>query len=278
MPADPTAETARVLSATEGPVTTVTLNRPDRRNAVDPETAAALHAAFLAFEASDAAVAVLAGAPLPDGRGCFCAGFDLTAAPRIGPDWHAVHALNAPEDLTDGKIGPMGPTRLRLSKPVIAAVEGPAVAGGMELALWCDLRVMAADAFFGVYCRRWGVPLIDGGAIRLPRTVGQGRALDLILTGRRVDADEALAIGLADRVTPPGGALARAQALAAEISRFPQACLRADRGVALDQWALPPGAAFAREWRSSAAVPAEGATGAARFAAGKGRGGDFDDI
>ncbi|MEM1316227.1 MAG: enoyl-CoA hydratase-related protein, partial [Pseudomonadota bacterium] len=154
----------------------------------------------------------------------------------------------------------------------------PAVAGGLELALWCDLRVAAEDAFFGVYCRRWGVPLIDGGALRLPRIVGQGRALDMILTGRRVDAPEAQAWGLADRLTPSGGALPAAQALAEEISRFPQACLRADRGVALDQWALPRGAAFAREWRSHAAFEAEGVRGAGRFAAGKGRGGAFDDI
>ena len=225
----------------EGAVVTVAIARPERRNAVDPETARALHAAFADFETSDADVAVLTGE-----GGAFCAGFDLTRAGNVGGDGATRRAPPASGELADDAPGPMGPARLRLSKPVIAAVEGPAVAGGLELALWCDLRVAAEDAFFGVYCRRWGVPLIDGGAIRLPRIVGQGRALDMILTGRRVDADEALAWGLADRLTPPGGALAAAQALAAEISRFPQACMRADRGVALDQWSLPRGAAFAR--------------------------------
>jgi enoyl-CoA hydratase len=258
---------------TEGAVTTIALDRPERRNAVDPETAAALHRAVLDFEASEAAAAVLTGA-----GGVFCAGFDLTRAGTIGEDWFDRHAVRAGEDLSDGAPGPMGPTRLRLSKPVIAAVEGPAVAGGLELALWCDLRVMARDAYFGVYCRRWGVPLIDGGAIRLPRIVGQGRALDMILTGRKVEAEEALAWGLADRLAEPGGALAAAQALAAELARFPQACLRADRGVALDQWGLDRAEAFAREWRSAEAFRAEGVSGAARFAAGRGRGGDFGDI
>ncbi|MEM6744995.1 MAG: crotonase/enoyl-CoA hydratase family protein [Pseudomonadota bacterium] len=258
---------------TRGPVRIVALDRPERRNAVDPETATALHRAFLDFEDSEASVAVLTGR-----GGAFCAGFDLTRAGDVGADWAERLAVRSADDLQDGAPGPMGPTRLRLSKPVIAAVEGPAVAGGLELALWCDLRVAAEDAFFGVYCRRWGVPLIDGGAIRLPRVVGQGRALDMILTGRRVEAAEALSWGLADRLAPPGGALAAALALAEEISRFPQGCLRADRGVALDQWALPRGAAFAREWESLAAFEAEGVRGAARFAGGKGRGGDFGDI
>ena len=252
---------------------TVAIARPERRNAVDPETAAALHEAFVAFEGSGASAAVLTGRD-----GAFCAGFDLTRAGDVGEDWGERLAVRASEDLDDMALGPMGPTRLRLSTPVIAAVEGPAVAGGLELALWCDLRVGAEDAFFGVYCRRWGVPLIDGGAIRLPRIVGQGRALDMILTGRRVDADEALAWGLADRTTPSGGALEAALALAEEISRFPQACMRADRGVALDQWALPRGGAFAREWESFGTLGAEGVHGAARFAGGKGRGGDFGDI
>ncbi|MEM8754231.1 MAG: crotonase/enoyl-CoA hydratase family protein [Pseudomonadota bacterium] len=258
-----------------GAATVVAIDRTEARNAVDPETATALYEAFRAFEADPAApVAVLTGR-----GGAFCAGFDLKrAAAGMDAEWFAAHAIERPEDLTDDAPGPMGPTRLRLSKPVIAAVEGPAVAGGMELALWCDLRVMAEDAFMGVYCRRWGVPLIDGGAIRLPRIVGQGRALDLILTGRRVDAAEAKAIGLADRIAPPGGALEAALALAEEIARFPAACMRADRGVALDQWSLPPGAAFAREWRSAEAFRAEGAAGAGRFSAGKGRGGGFDDI
>lgn len=263
-----------VIVRDEGPVRIVTINRPAARNAVDPETATALYEAFLAFEASEAAVAALTGA-----GGAFCAGFDLKrAAGGVGPGWFEAHAIRTAEDLDQPKPGPMGPTRLRLSKPVIAAVEGPAVAGGMELALWCDLRVMAEDAFMGVFCRRWGVPLIDGGAIRLPRIVGQGRALDLILTGREIGAQEAKDWGLADRLAPPGGALDAAKALAAEIARFPSGCMRADRGVALDQWSLPHCAAFAREWRSAGAFEAEGAAGAARFSAGKGRGGDFSDI
>lgn len=256
-----------------GAVWTVAIARPERRNAVDPETAQALHQAFLAFEASEARAAVLTGR-----GGAFSAGFDLTRAGSVSAAWGERLAIRTPEDLEDATPAPMGPSRLRLSKPVVAAVEGAAVAGGLELALWCDMRVAAEDAFFGVYCRRWGVPLIDGGAIRLPRIVGQGRALDMILTGRRVDAPEARAWGLADRLTPPGGALEAALALAEEISRFPQACMRADRGVALDQWSLPRGAAFAKEWESYAAFEAEGVRGAGRFAAGKGRGGDFDDI
>ena len=262
-----------VTTERRGAAMLVTLDRPERRNAVDPETATALHAAFLAFEESDAPVAVLTGA-----GGAFCAGFDLARAGEVGPDWHALHAIRTPEDLTDHKLAPMGPTRLRLDKPVIAAVEGPAVAGGLELALWCDLRVAAEGAVFGVYCRRWGVPLIDGGAIRLPRLIGQSRAMDMILTGRGVEAAEAHAFGLANRLVPRGGAVEAALALAEDLARFPPACLRADRGVVLDQWSLPPGAAFAREWRSADVLAAEGAAGAARFAAGRGRGGDFSDI
>jgi enoyl-CoA hydratase len=180
---------------------------------------------------------------------------------------------------TPGPIGPMGPTRLRLSKPVIAAIEGPAVAGGMELALWADIRILAEGAYFGVYCRRWGVPLIDGGTVRLPRLVGMGRAMDLILTGRKVDAEEALRIGLCERVVPRGGARAAAEAYAAEIARFPQACLRSDRAAAEDAWGRDLPDALHREWlRSRGMVAAEGAAGAARFAAGKGRGGDFEAI
>ncbi len=268
--------TSTISVRDDGPVRIVSIDRPEVRNAVNPETATALYESFLAFDAApDAAVAVLTGA-----GGAFCAGFDLSrAAEGMPEDWFERHAIRTPEDLEGGpKPGPMGPTRLRLSKPVIAAVAGPAVAGGMELALWCDLRVMEVSAFFGVYCRRWGVPLIDGGAIRLPRIVGQGRALDLILTGRRVDADEAFAIGLADRIAAEGAALETAVALAREIARFPQACMRADRGVALDQWSLPHGAAFAREWRSAGAFSAKGVHGAARFKGGKGRGGEFGSI
>ncbi|MEM7525831.1 MAG: crotonase/enoyl-CoA hydratase family protein [Pseudomonadota bacterium] len=259
----------------DGDVTIVAINRPEARNAVDPETATALYDAFRAFEADPSArAAILTGSDT-----AFCAGFDLKrAASSIDESWFVDHAIETPADMADDRAGPMGPTRLRLSKPVIAAVEGPAVAGGMELALWCDLRVMASDAFMGVYCRRWGVPLIDGGAIRLPRIVGQGRALDLILTGRKVEAEEAARIGLADRIAPPGEAMATALTLAHDIARFPQACMRADRSVAHDQWSLPFDAAFAREWRSAATFREEGVSGAARFSGGKGRSGAFDDI
>lgn len=264
-----------VLTRNDGPVRIISINRPAARNAVNPETATALYEAMLAFEADQtASVAVLTGTD-----GAFCAGFDLKhAAGGVEEAWFRRHAIASAEDLDVAKPGPMGPTRLQLSKPVIAAIEGPAVAGGMELALWCDLRVVASTAFMGVYCRRWGVPLIDGGAIRLPRIVGQGRALDLILTGRRVDPDEALQIGLADRIAPQGEAVDVATGLAQDIARFPQSCMRADRSVALDQWSLPRGMAFAQEWRSADAFRTEGQTGAAAFESGKGRGGRFDDL
>ena len=203
-----------------GPVTTVVIDRPEARNAVDGPTAAALVEAFRAFDAdASQSVAVLTGA-----GGTFCAGADLKA---IGTE--------RGNQVSEDGDGPMGPSRMRLSKPVIAAVEGYAVAGGLELAIWCDLRVAAADATFGVFCRRWGVPLIDGGTVRLPRLVGAGRAMDLILTGRPVTADEALRIGLVDRVVASGSARSRAEALAAEIAGLPQACLRNDRLSALDQ-------------------------------------------
>jgi len=173
----------------------------------------------------------------------------------------------------------MGPTRLELGKPVIAAVAGPAVAGGFEIALWCDLRVMEASAYFGVYCRRWGVPLIDGGTVRLPRIVGRGRALDLILTGRKVSADEALRINLCEQVVPDGESRQRAEALAQDIARFPQACMRADRRSVYAQEGLPLREAMRREWTNGIpAFHAEGAAGAARFASGRGRGGSFSDI
>lgn len=205
----------------EDAVTVVTIDRPDARNAVDRPTAAALADAFRAFDADDRrAVAVLTGA-----GGTFCAGADLKA---FGTD--RANSVSTTGD------GPMGPSRMMLGKPVIAAVEGYAVAGGIELALWCDLRVMAADAVFGVFCRRWGVPLIDGGTVRLPRLIGQSRALDLVLTGREVRADEALAIGLANRVVPSGTARSAAVALATEIARFPQTCLRVDRRSVYEQW------------------------------------------
>ena len=242
-----------------GPVRTVTIDRREVRNAVDPDTAEALREAFSAFDADDAlSVAILTGA-----GDTFCAGFDLRAVGRSGHD-------------PDGE-GPMGPTRMLLSKPVIAAVEGYAVAGGLELALWCDLRVAAEDAVFGVFCRRWGVPLIDGGTVRLPRIVGQGRALDMILTGRPVDAREAHAIGLADRIAAKGDALAMARELAHEIARFPQVCLRADRASALAQWDDALAEALRREGRDGEApLRLEAAEGAGRFTRGEGRGGRFD--
>lgn len=247
--------------ANDGAIRTVTLDRPECRNAVDPATADALRQAFADFEADDsAAVAVLTGA-----GGHFCAGFDLKVV-GSGEDRYE------PEG-----VGPMGPTRMLLSKPVIAAVEGYAVAGGLELALWCDLRVASRSAVFGVFCRRWGVPLIDGGTVRLPRIVGQGRALDMILTGRPVDAAEAMAIGLANRLAPEGGALAAAQALAAEIARFPALCMKTDRMSAYRQWDFDLAEALRFEGREGAKpLKAEAAAGASRFAEGAGRGGRFE--
>jgi enoyl-CoA hydratase len=248
-----------------GPVTTVVLSRPRVRNAVDRPTADELARAFRGFEADDSAqVAVLWGE-----GGTFCAGADLRAI-----------ADGRGNRVASGGDAPMGPTRLVLAKPVIAAIEGHAVAGGLELALWCDLRVVAQDAVLGVFCRRWGVPLIDGGTVRLPRLIGLSRALDLILTGRPVGADEALAIGLANRVVPSGGARAAAEELASEIARFPQACMRGDRQSALEQADLDLPDALANELRHGleSIRSREAAEGARRFAAGRGRHGDFDQI
>lgn len=239
-----------------GPVTTVIMNRPAARNAVNGPAAAELHAAFNEFDKDDsAAVAVLWG-----DNGTFCAGADLKAFGTA--DSNPVHRTG---------MGPMGPSRMALSKPVIAAVSGHAVAGGLELALWCDLRVVEQDAVMGVFCRRWGVPLIDGGTVRLPRLIGQSRAMDLILTGRSVDADEALAIGLANRVVPHGESRQRAEELAAELAALPQQCLRADRRSALNQWGLAEADAMDFEFGSLSRVAAESLAGAARFAAGAGR-------
>lgn len=249
-----------------GSVLVVTIDRPEVRNAVDRPTADALVAAFERFAGDDSvAVAVLTGA----GKD-FCAGADLKA---ISGDPERTPRMEA-----EGP-GPMGPTRMLLEKPVIAAVEGHAVAGGFELALWCDLRVAAEDAVFGVFSRRWGVPLIDGGTIRLPRIVGLGRALDLILTGRPVGAAEALDIGLVTRVVPTGSARDAATALGNEIARFPQTCLRSDRRSAYEQWPLEIRAALAFEFARGVETIASGETlaGAARFAAGHGRHGDFGD-
>jgi enoyl-CoA hydratase len=240
----------------QGAVSTVILDRRDVRNAVDRPTAEALAEAFRAFDAdADARVGVLAGA-----HGTFCAGADLKGfgdgrGNRVAPDGD----------------GPMGPSRMVLSKPVSAAISGHAVAGGLELALWCDLRVADEDAVLGVFCRRWGVPLIDGGTIRLPRVIGHGRAMDLILTGRAVKADEALAMGLVNRVVPRGEARAAAEALAAELARLPQGAMRGDRLSAYEQWDLDHEAALHNELRHGMQGLAEGVAGAARFAAGAGR-------
>jgi enoyl-CoA hydratase len=252
---------ATVRSERMGQVTTVILSRPEARNAVDGPTADQLVAAFRAFDADDAArVAVLWGE-----GGTFCAGADLKA----------IGTAKGNRVAADGD-GPMGPTRLRLTKPVVAAVSGPAVAGGLELALWCDLRVVEETAMFGVFCRRWGVPLIDGGTVRLPRLIGTSRAMDMILTGRPVSAAEALDMGLANRVVAPGRARAEAEALAAEIAHFPQACLRADRAGVLDQEGLGEEAAMAGEIRHGMGVLAQALEGAARFTAGAGRHGSFE--
>lgn len=242
----------------DGPIAVVTIDRPAVRNAVDGPTAALLADAFRRFDADPAlSVAILTGA-----GGTFCAGADLKA----------ISAGTGNRVDTDGD-GPMGPTRMWLSKPVIAAVEGHAVAGGLELALWCDLRVAARDAVFGVYCRRWGVPLVDGGTLRLPRLVGMSHALDLILTGRGVSGDEALRMGLANRIVAPGAALAAARELAQQLARFPQRCLRGDRRSAYEQWNLDLPAALANETRIGLQVIASGETreGATRFAKGAGR-------
>jgi enoyl-CoA hydratase len=250
----------RVLRA--GPVTTVLLSRPERRNAVDGPTAGALADAFRAFDGDDqAAVAVLHGE-----GGVFCAGADLTA---VGTE-----TGNRVSDTGDG---PMGPTRMRLSKPVIAAIAGHAVAGGMELALWCDLRVADQDAVLGVFCRRWGVPLIDGGTVRLPRLIGTSRAMDLILTGRAVGADEAERIGLVNRVVPAGTSLAAAQELAAALARFPQACLREDRLSLLEQEGLSEAEAIANELVHCRRSLLDVQVGLDRFRAGAGRHGSFDE-
>jgi enoyl-CoA hydratase len=248
-------------------VTTVVIDRPEARNAVDGPTARELAAAFREFGAdNEADVAVLCGA-----GGTFCAGADLKAYAR------ALQDEMSPLDPDMSAVAPMGPSRMQLDKPVIAAVSGHAVAGGMELALWCDLRVMEQNATFGIYCRRWGVPLIDGGTVRLPRLIGMSRALDLILTGRPVDAGEALAIGLANRVVAAGEARAAAEALAAEIARFPQPCLRSDRRSAWEQWDLPLREALENEFRLGMRVMESGETakGAAQFAGGAGRHGRF---
>jgi enoyl-CoA hydratase len=246
-----------------GAVTTVVIDRPECRNAIDGETARLLHAAFAAFDADEtASVGVLCG----EGEH-FCAGYDLKALAAEGIDYEP-----------EGR-GPLGPSRMLLTKPVIAAVEGYAVAGGLELALWCDMRVASETAIFGVFCRRWGVPLIDGGTVRLPRLIGHSRALDMILTGRGVAADEAHGFGLANRVTSAGAARVGAEALAAEIARYPQICLRADRASSYRQWGAPIEEALRFEGvQGERPLLDEAGAGATRFAGGLGRSGDFAAI
>lgn len=253
-----------VLTEKKGPVTTVVINRPEVKNAVDRPTAEALARAFREFEADqEARVAVLTGA-----GGCFCAGADLKAI-----------SMGLGNRVEEDGDGPMGPSRMRLSKPVIAAVAGYAVAGGLELAIWCDLRVVERDAVFGVFCRRWGVPLIDGGTVRLPRLIGLSRAMDMILTGRPVGAEEALAMGLANRVVDTGSSRDEAERLAHEIARFPWRCVLSDRRSAYEQFDLTFEEAMLNEFRLGLVTIESGETGqgAGRFASGHGRHGAFDD-
>jgi enoyl-CoA hydratase len=270
---------APVETRKHGSITVVSLDRVDVRNAVDADTARQLYDAFLAFDADpDARVAVFHGA-----HGHFCAGWDLQAGARMAqqlqPDVDPFAALDfsahAYAGSAPGPAGPMGPSRLLLSKPVIAAISGAAVAGGMELALWCDMRVMEADAYFGVFCRRFGVPLIDGGTVRLPRLIGMGHAMDLILTGRKVEATEALQMGLCNRVVPTGDALTAAIALAEQLAGFPQHTMLADRASAYAQWDLDMPQALQQEWERGKECITTGLQGAARFAAGAGRHGRF---
>ena len=258
-----------------GTVTTVIHHRPEARNAMDPASADALVDAFLGFNADpDARVAVLFGE-----GGAFCAGWDLKFGASLQGVARPLGHLDFPDDGSDPPRGGLGPTRLELDKPVIAAVAGPAVAGGMELALWCDIRVMEEDAYLGVYCRRWGIPLLDGGTVRLPRLVGQGRALEIILTGRKVPAQECLRIGACERVVPVGAARREAEALAHEIARFPPACVRADRRSVYLQHGLSVRDALKKEWDNSIGVlETEGVHGAARFTEGAGRHGDFAGV
>jgi enoyl-CoA hydratase len=260
-----------VRTEKNGAVWTIIHDRPEARNAMDPQSADALTAAFVEFDADkNASVAVFYGA-----GGAFCAGWDLkfvstlNSIPPAGPRGNGDEIPR----------GPLGPSRLELDKPVIAAIEVPAVAGGMELGWWCDFRVMAEGSYFGVYCRRWGVPLIDGGTVRLPRIVGQGRALEIILTGRKVPAEECLNIGLCEYVTPRGRAREKAEELAKEIARFPQTCVRADRRSAIKSHGLSVREALIQEWYNGReALIKDGVAGASRFRDGFGRHGDFAGI
>lgn len=260
-------------------VWTIIHNQPEARNAVDPAAADALVDAFLEFDSDpQAKVAVFWGA-----GGAFCAGWNLKYASQLEDSEtfrkEVVEALAFPIGANRAPRGPLGPSRLELSKPVIAAVEGPAVAGGMELALWCDVRVMAETAYLGVYCRRWGIPLLDGGSVRLPRLVGQGKALEIAMTGRKVTADECYRIGLCEKVVEHGGARAAAEALAHEIARFPQQAMLADRRTIIESRGLSIREGMKLEWANGVqAVANEGVAGAGRFAQGAGRQGSFEDI
>ena len=263
-----------------GDVWTVIHSRfEEARNAMDPDSADALVAAMQDFDNDPrASVAVLWG----EGD-AFCAGWDLKFASTLSDrdkfQHNVVDRLAFPIGANTAPRGPLGPTRLEISKPVIAAVEGPAVAGGMELAMWCDIRVLAQDAYFGVYCRRWGIPLLDGGSVRLPRLVGQGRAMEIILSGRKVEADEALRIGLCEQIAEPGGARTAAETMAQNIARFPQEAVRADRRSVLESYGLPVREGMRREWSNGVEAHfKEGAAGAARFDSGLGRHGDFSKI
>lgn len=260
-------------------VWTVIHDRPEVRNSVNPQASDALTEAFLAFDADpQARVAVFWGT-----GGAFCAGWDLKYAATLRDPARfraeMIDGLGFPLGSAPAPRGPLGPTRLELSKPVIAAVEGPAVAGGMELALWCDVRVMAETAFMGVYCRRWGIPLLDGGTVRLPRLVGQGKALEIAMTGRKVPAEECYRIGLCEQVVPEGEARDAAEQLAHTIARFPQAAVLADRRSIIETHGLPMRDAMKREWANGVdTVLQEGARGAERFRDGLGRHGDFDGV
>ncbi|MBO9410733.1 MULTISPECIES: crotonase/enoyl-CoA hydratase family protein [unclassified Ruegeria] len=258
-------------------VWTIIHDRPETRNAVDTDHAEALVEAFLEFERSPAKVAVFWGK-----GGNFCAGWDLKLAATLSdPDLREAYfdRLSFPIGSAPSTVGPLGPSRLELSKPVIGAVEGAAVAGGMELALWCDIRVMAETAYLGVYCRRWGITLMDGGSVRLPRLVGQGKALEIALTGRKVEAQECYNIGLAEKIVPHGQARAAAEAMAHEIARFPQEAVRADRRSIIETRGMPVREALKVEWANGLdAIRREGTAGAGRFRDGAGRGGDFTNI
>ena len=267
------SEENTVVVEERGEVLLVTLNRPEVRNAVNPQTAAKLAETFIEFDKDDRfSVAVFAG-----NHGTFCAGADLKAVSQ--GNFSEFHELAPPLDRHAGPA-PMGPSYLRLGKPVIGAIGGYAVAGGLELSLWCDMRVVEEDAVMGVFCRRWGVPLIDGGTVRLPRLIGHSNAMDMILTGRPVEAAEAKIMGLANRVVARGAAVETALKIAEDLTRFPQRCMRNDRLSAIDQWDLSFEEAMANESRlgRETLMSGETVTGATRFADGHGRGGNFEDI